>query len=124
MKEKFSISLPGGIRPVVRGLVVAYLVIAVLSLISGLVFYFTSLSEMWMYPLGAAITTLALFFGGRTAGKAAGHQGLFHGLMIGICFILITMLFSLSGDISWSALALKSAYALAAAVVGGISGVK
>lgn len=124
IEQKLSLRLPGGIRPVIRGLVVTYLFVAILSLIAGLVFYFTPLSEMWMHPLGAAITTLALFFGGRTAAKAAGNKGLFHGLIIGICFIIITIIFSLSKDISWPTLALKSAYALLASIIGGISGVK
>jgi len=122
--EKLSLRLPGGIRPVIRGLVVTYLLVGILSLIAGLVFYFTPLSEMWMHPLGAAITTLALFFGGRTSAKTAGNKGLLHGLIIGLCFIIITVIFSLSKDISWSALGLKSVYALLASLIGGISGVK
>ena len=126
IKEKFSIKLPGGAGPILRGLVVSYLLVAILSLIAGLLFYFTPLSEMWMHPIGAGITTIALFFGGRVAAKAAGNKGLIHGLTIGIIFILITIIMSLfsSHDISLSSLALKSAYALLASAIGGISGVK
>jgi putative membrane protein (TIGR04086 family) len=124
IKEKLSIKLPGGIGPILRGLVVAYLLVVILSIVTGLLFYFTPLSEMWMHPISAGIITLALFFGGRTAAKAAGNKGLLRGITIGIIFIIITMLMSLSKDISWSSLALKSAYALLASAIGGISGVK
>lgn len=124
MKSKLNLSLPGGIQPLIYGVAITYLLVATLSLISGLVFYFTPLSEMWMYPVGAGITTLALFFGGRTAAKKAGNKGLLNGLVIGIIFIVITVLFSFSKDISWSSLGLKSTYALLAAIIGGISGVK
>jgi len=124
IKEKLSIKLPGGIKPVILGLAVTYLVVAILSVITGLLFYFTPLSEIWIHPIGAGITTLALFFGGRTAAKCAGNKGLLRGLTIGILFIIITLIMSLSPDMSWSSLALKSAYALLASAVGGISGVR
>jgi putative membrane protein (TIGR04086 family) len=124
VKEKLSIKLPGGIKPIVLGLVVTYLVVAILSIITGLLFYFTPLSEMWIHPIGAGITTLALFFGGRTAAKSAGNKGLLRGLTIGILFIIITLIMSLSPDMSWSSFAQKSAYALLASAVGGISGVR
>lgn len=124
IKQKFSIKLPGGIGPILKGLVIAYLLVAILSIITGLIFYFTPLSEMWIHPIGAGLTTLALFFGGRSAAKAAGNKGLLHGITVGIIFIIIMVILSLSEDISWSSLALKSSYALLASAVGGISGVK
>ncbi|ATW24345.1 TIGR04086 family membrane protein [Candidatus Formimonas warabiya] len=124
IRNKLSSTLPVGIKPVFRGLLVTYLLILILSLLLGLVFYFTPLSEIWMNSLGVAITTLSLFFGGRTAAKAAGNRGLFHGLIIGLIFVILMILISFCKDIVWSSVALKSAYALLASVVGGISGVK
>jgi len=124
IKQRLSIKLPGGIGPVLRGLAVTYILAAILSLLAGLLFYFTPLSEMWMNPIGAGIITLSLFFGGRTAAKAAGNKGLLRGITIGIIFIIIMIIFSLSDNISWSSLSLKCAYALLASAVGGISGVK
>lgn len=122
--KKLSLKLPGGIRPILRGLIVTYLILGILTFIAGLIFYFTPLNEIWMHPFGAGIITLALFFGGRVSAKAAGNKGFYHELIIGVFFIVITLIFSLSKDLSWYALGMKSGYALLASIIGGISGVK
>ncbi len=125
INNKISKTLPGRIGPIIRGLVFTYLLLAGLTLILSLVFYFTPLSESWIGPLGIAIITVALFFGGRETAKTAGNKGLIHGLILGILFILITIIISvLLKDISWASLAMKSLYALLASVIGGITGVK
>lgn len=122
--KKLSLKLPGGIRPILQGLVVTYLLLGILTFIAGLIFYFTPLNEIWMHPFGAGIITLSLFFGGRVSAKTAGNKGLYHGVIIGFCFIVITFIFSLSKDLSWYTLGMKSGYALLASIIGGISGVK
>jgi putative membrane protein (TIGR04086 family) len=123
VREK-SLALPLNMKPVFRGLIVTYLMIIILSTIFSMILHFTSLSEIWIQPLGVAITTISLFFGGRSSAKSAGSKGLLQGLIIGISFILIMILFSAFNEIAWSTIPVKLFYALVAASVGGISGVK
>ncbi|MEN3005148.1 TIGR04086 family membrane protein [Dehalobacterium formicoaceticum] len=124
IKNKLSCNFPGRLNPMLRGLMITYLLIILLSLLSGFVFYFSPLNEQWMQPLGVIITAAALFFGGRIAAQTAGNKGMIHGLTIGVTFVIISLLLSLGSDISWSALAMKSVYAVLASIIGGITGVK
>lgn len=124
LKNKLSCNFPTRLNPLLRGLIISYFLIIILSLLSGILFHFSPLSEQWLKPLGVIITVVALFFGGRTAAQAAGNKGIIHGLTIGVSFVIISLLLSLGSDISWSALGMNSAYALLSSMIGGITGVK
>jgi len=124
MKEKLSLLSSVNFKSVFRGILVVCILVFLLSALLSLVLFFTSLSELWMQPLGVVITMLALFFGGRSAAREAGTKGLNHGLLVGLLFVVIMIILSSFQDISWSIVPVKSAYALLAAMLGGISGVK
>ena len=124
LKNKLSCNFSGSLNPLLRGLIITYFIVIILSLLSGIVFHFSPLSEQWLQLFGVIITVVALFFGGRTAAQVAGNKGIIHGLTIGVSFVIISLLLSLGNDISWSALGMKSAYAVISSMIGGITGVK
>ncbi|MGI6066140.1 MAG: TIGR04086 family membrane protein [Bacillota bacterium] len=109
---------------VMRGLIIAYVFMIILSLVLSLIFYLSPLSELWMKPFGVVAVTLALFCGGYGAGRSAETKGLYHGLLVGLLFLVLMAVTSAGAGVSWSSFMLKSAYSLLAAVIGGISGVK
>lgn len=115
---------PPTLGPVFRGLVVAYLLIFLLSLFCGAIFFLTPCGESWLDPLGVIIIAAALFCGGYSAGHRAGNRGLFHGFSVALVFIILLLIVSVTHGISWSAFLIKSAYSILAAALGGISGVK
>lgn len=123
-KGKLSAMPPFSLRPVLRGLIVTYLAIIIMTLIFSLIFYLTPLSESWMSTLGVIIATLALFCGGYTAGRRAGTRGLLHGLFVGVFFLILLIISSAAQGIAWSTLIIKIIYSLLAAAIGGISGIK
>ncbi|MDD2497919.1 MAG: TIGR04086 family membrane protein [Desulfitobacteriaceae bacterium] len=124
LRDKLTIMQEVSMGSVIRGLVISYVLIIILSLILSLIFYLSPLSELWMKPFGVVTAALALFCGGYGAGRSAGTKGLYHGLFVGILFILLMAVTSLASGISWSSFIVKSAYSLLAAAIGGISGVK
>lgn len=122
-KEKITEVSPIKISPIIKGLVITYIIAFILSLILSLVFHLTKLNEVWIGPLGVITVILSLFLGGSVAAGAASAKGLYNGLMVGIVFTVLMILSSGLGKIAWSALAIKSCYALLSSCVGGIYGV-
>lgn len=122
--DRLSENLPAAFKPVLWGLLLSYCLIILLSFLFSLVFYFTPLSELWMQPLAVVITAGALFAGGYKTARRAGSKGLFHGLIMGAVFLLITLVISLGDTFSWSGFGAKSLYGMLAAAIGGVSGVK
>ncbi|RYD04493.1 hypothetical protein N752_14060 [Desulforamulus aquiferis] len=97
-----------------------------LSIIAGLTYYFTSLSENTMSWVAASILFLSVATGSGYAAKRARSRGLFNGLGVGIVsFILIWIisgLFLPSSILLAGALG-KLTLTLAAGGLGGVIGV-
>lgn len=123
-KDSLSLKLPKSTPPILDGILMASLLMVTFSIILGLLFYATPLSESWLHPASIIIVILSLFFGGRRTAKKAGKKGLVHGAAIGLIYLLIMFILSITKDISWFAFMEKSVYALIASGIGGIIGVK
>lgn len=79
-------------RAVGRGLLVAVIGVAVLSLLTSFLFYFSSLSEALLPWASAFVIFLGVALGAAAASRKAGSKGLWHGLAVGIAFFGLTIL--------------------------------
>jgi len=110
---------------VLLGLGAAIVILLVLSGIFAIFLAYTPLSEGKIQGFGVLITIIAMFSGGIVTAGFSGKKGLYHGLALGICFILLLWIYTAAaGEVHAGLLALKSGYILLSATAGGILGVK
>lgn len=116
--------MPLSFRPILRGIVYALITALILSGIIGIL---TSLSNIPASELiNNCIFAVSILFGALIAARAAGTKGLYYGAAVGLGVVLIIMLISavmLPNPFSWTGIALKTLYALASGIIGGIIGV-
>ncbi|MCF8010062.1 MAG: TIGR04086 family membrane protein [Clostridiales bacterium] len=72
------------------------LVVSVLGAsIAGLVFYFFSVSEKIIPWISTGVLSISVFIGGVWAAYSASNRGIYHGLIVGILFFIISWLLGL-----------------------------
>lgn len=97
-----------------------------MSILAGLAYYFTGLSENTMPWVAAGIFFTSVVVGSGYAAKRARSRGLFNGLGVGIAtFIIIWLLVGLflPGDVLLVGALGKFALTLVAGALGGMLGV-
>jgi putative membrane protein (TIGR04086 family) len=112
-------------NPVVYGtggaLIFGILCIILLSIF----FYFTTISELYLKPIGTFCYLVGGFWGGFLASKMAGGKGLVYGAGVGLCyyifFILIFLLIS-PDSLTASAVVIKGFFTILVSAAGGICG--
>lgn len=109
---------------VIYGLIVTIILLLLLCVIAGCIIYFTNIPESYLMPAAAIISVISLFTGSFLASRKSDNKGLFTGLSIGILFVVIMLVFSALSGASLDQLAVKSAYCIIAAAIGGIFGVR
>lgn len=113
-------------RSILKGALGAILISIFLSLIFTLSLHFTSLSESYIPALASLIFFISILLGSTISSKIAGSKGLFHGIGVGITYLLFALIvgFFVAGD-AFSALVFikKILYALLASGLGGVIGV-
>ena len=109
-----------------RGTLTALLLSLLLSILAGLVYYFTSLAENTMPLAATLILFLSVAIGSGYAAKKARSKGLFNGLGVGITtFVIIWLVVGLllPGNVLLSGVLSKLDLTLIAGALGGTLGV-
>ena len=93
--------------------------------VSGTAVYFSPPAGSWIPLISLGIFFVSPLFGGFLAAKKAGCKGLFHGLGVGILFLLLAIIISmfLPGQLLGVSLTKKVVTSLLAGLLGGIWGV-
>ncbi|MBS3976577.1 MAG: TIGR04086 family membrane protein [Syntrophomonadaceae bacterium] len=115
----------GFIVPIMHGITKSIILTIALSLLFGIIFYFTNLSENLSPPISSAILVLCAFLGGATAAKTKQSRGLLVGLLTSAVYFLLLTIFSLAvlkTPFYGSGLLQKGVLCLFAGGLGGIFG--
>lgn len=111
---------------VYRGTAVTLGVSLGLSVVAGLTYYFSHLSESTLPWLSAVILFLSVTCGSGYASRKAGSRGLYHGVAVGLMFFILIWLLAalfLPGKVLLLGAAAKLAISLVAGAIGGVLGV-
>ncbi|GAB6181017.1 hypothetical protein JCM14036_23360 [Desulfotomaculum defluvii] len=111
---------------IIRGTLVALSFSLVFSLLAGIIYYFTNVSEKSMSWVAIFILIISVFLGGGYAARRARNKGLFNGLGVGvITFIAIWILVGLflPGNVLFIGALGKLILLLIAGGLGGMLGV-
>jgi len=104
----------------------AILLSLVLSLISGIVVYYSSLQETLLTSLGKIIIIITVFYAGCYVSKSYGTKGLVRGSTMGLVFFILilmaTFIFN-PAQISFAAFFSALGICLVAGGLGGILGI-
>lgn len=114
-----------GDNPVIFGTAAAIVFVILCIVLLSLFFYFTSISELYLKPIGTFCYLVGAFLGGFLAAKKAGGKGLVYGAEVGVCYYVFMILFSLlvtPGSLSATTLLLKGLFTLVISTAGGICG--
>lgn len=110
----------------IKGILIALLIAAVLSMFLATFVYFTSLQETIFPLLSKIVLIISILGGAASVSKAYGNRGLMHGISMGIAlFILMlaaTLIFN-SSIISIKVFLYTLVLSIAAGAVGGIFGI-
>lgn len=109
-----------------RGGLFALMLILILSVITGIIYYFSDLPENTLPWVAHLILAIIIFAGAILAVNRLGAKGLQHGLGVGVLcfgFILIISGLFLPGNIFLTGLSVKLILALIAGAAGGILGI-
>ncbi|MBO8172610.1 MAG: TIGR04086 family membrane protein [Bacillaceae bacterium] len=111
--------------PVLFGLLIAFILVLLGSIITSLLFHYSSISESSMPVFAYTVNGISLVIGGMVAGKKAGQRGWYHGSLTGLFYFMIM---ALIGFLAFDAtLKLTSLYYLIGSFlcgsIGGVIGV-
>lgn len=111
--------------PIISGLFSCVLLAVVLSIVLGLIFFFTPMRETMFAALASVIVVVSVFWGGRVAARLAGSKGLLLGAGVGLAFFVITGIIGIIGATEILAIEIikKLALCLIAGALGGLLGV-
>ncbi|MFY9272360.1 MAG: TIGR04086 family membrane protein [Thermacetogeniaceae bacterium] len=112
-------------NPVIYGTGAALILGIFCVILLSIIFHFTSISELYLKPIGTFCFLVGGFFGGFLASKMAGGKGLVYGAEVGLCYYLIFILIFLlisPGSISASAAVIKGFFTILVSAAGGICG--
>lgn len=127
LKLTSTVKSPGNINwvSILYGTLAAVIASILLMAIGGTVMYYTVFNESLVPVIGLAILFLSVFMGGLVSARKAGKMGWFHGLSVGLLFLVLTILFNvaLPGGIFGFAVFKKIVASVAAGCLGGIWGV-
>jgi putative membrane protein (TIGR04086 family) len=109
-----------------KGTLVTLIASLFLSIIAGLIFYLTNLSENTLPWVASAILCISVFAGSFFSASKVGFKGLYHGLGVGLLYFILVWI--IAGLFLPSAIALggfvsKLLLTLISGAVGGILGV-
>lgn len=109
-----------------KGTLVTLVISLILSILVGIIYYLSSLSESTLPWMASGILCLSVFIGGGLAANWVGAKGLYHGLGVGVVYFILVWLVAglfLPGSVSLVGFASKLAMSLAAGSIGGVLGV-
>jgi len=113
-------------HPVSQGTVAALTVCLAGNLLLSLIFFATSLSEVYLQPAVSVLYLAGAFFGGFASARKAGRKGIQYGVETGFCYYLavaVIILILAPAAFTRLSFALKGLYSLIAAAAGGIFGI-
>lgn len=111
-------------RATLTGLLYTLVIALFLSLLIGILFYYTPLSEALLPVLSGLIIALAVFSGSLKAARMTGTRGLLQGLAVGFFFFIVTAVIGwTSAPFIASAVGKKLGICLLAGAMGGIAGI-
>ncbi len=109
---------------VFKGILIATVLAAILSLLFGLLLSFTSIPES---DLSAHIIySISIFLAALLITSKTGNKGMLYGVMIGIGFVLILLVFTAivqPSAPSWIKIGEKLIFSVVAGGIGGVSGI-
>lgn len=112
------------VSSLLRGLIFALIIGAILALVSSSIFFFFSVKNSVLLIMSNITLASAVFGGAYIAAKSAGSGGFMHGLCLGLVILIVILVFTLIwGSIVWGILAQKAGLTLVAGILGGILGV-
>lgn len=112
-------------HPVLNGLLSSIILAIGLSLILGIIFFFTPMQETMLSALSAVIIVVSVFWGGRVTARSIGANGLFFGASVGLIFFVLTGIVAIFDGTAITLLAISKqmGLCLVAGALGGIFGV-
>jgi putative membrane protein (TIGR04086 family) len=111
---------------VIRGFTWALVISVISSLLITLLLHFTSISEAFLPSFATLIFFLSILLGSTISARNAGNRGLIHGLLVGLSYLLFSLILGLvfSNDpFSWLLFVKKITYTLIGGSLGGIIGI-
>lgn len=121
---------PGGptinIPAMLKGTLYAFIIALVFTLLAGVIMFYTTTSDSWLGAVATFIYGLCIFCGGTAASFKAGRKGLFHGIGVGVIFLILAMIFSGlidSASVTAFIFIKKLVIAVIAGAMGGVLGV-
>ena len=123
LKNYFAVFRIGSIF---AGTLYALLAAIIFTIVLGIIFHYTSLSEVYLNNLSLAALIISVFLGGKYAAKSAGEKGLLQGLSVGFFFILIVAILTAllrPEQFIVQAVVKKTLYTFLAGGLGGVIGI-
>jgi len=112
-------------NPVAYGTGAALIFGILCILLLSIFFYFTTISELYLKPIGTFCYLVGSFWGGFLAAKKAGGKGLVYGAEVGLCYFIFFILISLlilPESLSATAVITKGFFTILVSSAGGICG--
>ena len=109
-----------------KGAVISYIVLFILAIVLSIYYHFGSLSSVTLNYLVSFSIATAFLLGGFSGGYSTGEKGLMTGIMsalMAILFVFVIVSLGTDAPKDWMRFLINTAFALAAAGVGGIIGV-
>ncbi|MEG6615571.1 TIGR04086 family membrane protein [Peptococcaceae bacterium 1198_IL3148] len=109
-----------------KGTLITLVFSLLLSIIAGMVFYLTSLSENTLSWVASAILGISIFSGSFLAAYKVGYKGLYHGIGIGVLYFILVWIIAglfLPSGVALAGFAIKFVISLIAGAIGGVIGV-
>ena len=112
------------LNPLLYGYLHAVILVVLLAAFTGLVFHFSSLSESNLRTFSIVIIVVSVFWGGFKAAQSSGSRGLFHGLMVGLLFLLTTIVitFLISEPLIFKVIVDRLLFCVLGGCLGGVIG--
>lgn len=113
------------VHPLVQGLLSTIILAMILSIILGIVFFFSPMQETLLSALSAVIIIVSVFWGGRITAKNIGSRGLIFGATVGLIFFILTGIIAIfdGATITFASISKQLGLCLVAGALGGIFGV-
>ncbi|HHU31704.1 MAG TPA: TIGR04086 family membrane protein [Clostridia bacterium] len=113
-----------GLNPLLYGYLHTVIVAILLATITGLVFHFSSLSESNLRTISIVIIVVSVFWGSFKAAQNSESRGLLHGLMVGLLFLLTTIIitFLISEPLIFKGIANRLLFCVLGGCLGGVIG--
>lgn len=125
-RERHGQVAPVDWQAVVAGVLAAFALTVLVSAILALAIYFANLTESTVSGLLYGVGLVTVAAGGAVAGRRAGTRGWLHGGLVGLAYVLLSLLIGsllFSGPALWADLVGKLFTAFVAGSLGGIVGV-